>query len=109
MTCHTHGSHCRIDIHKYIHTYIQTNIHTYIHTYIQILTLILNINSRANEFAADQYAKDLGMATALGSGLVKISVENLGNMVPDGLYSMYHFSHPPLVERLAAINTKKLA
>ena len=24
-------------------------------------------------------------------------------MVPDSLYSLYHFSHPPLVERLAAI------
>lgn len=24
-------------------------------------------------------------------------------MVPDTLYSMYHFSHPPLVERLRAI------
>jgi Zn-dependent protease with chaperone function len=24
-------------------------------------------------------------------------------MVPDAWYSLYHFSHPPLVERLAAI------
>ena len=24
-------------------------------------------------------------------------------MVPDSLYSLYHFSHPPLVERLRAI------
>ena len=31
--------------------------------------------------------------------------ENLGNMVPDPLYSMYHFSHPPLVERLRALTT----
>jgi hypothetical protein len=30
--------------------------------------------------------------------------ENLGNMVPDEYYSLYHFSHPPLVERLAALN-----
>jgi Zn-dependent protease with chaperone function len=35
---------------------------------------------------------------------VKISIENLSNMVPDPLYSMYHYSHPPLLERLRAIN-----
>ena len=69
----------------------------------QVLHLFLNINSRANEFAADKYANDLGMGKELCSGLVKISVENLGNMVPDSLYSLYHFSHPPLVERLRAI------
>jgi Zn-dependent protease with chaperone function len=30
-------------------------------------------NSRRNEFAADQYALNLGMGDALGRGLVKIS------------------------------------
>ena len=29
--------------------------------------------------------------------------ENLSNMIPDPLYSMYHYSHPPLLERLRAI------
>jgi STE24 endopeptidase len=29
--------------------------------------------------------------------------ENLSNMVPDALYSAYHYSHPPLLERLRAI------
>lgn len=71
------------------------------------LTLILNFNSRANEFAADKYANDLGMGPALSTGLIKISIENLGNMVPDPLYSAYHFSHPPLVERLRAMETNK--
>ena len=32
-----------------------------------------------------------------------ILTENLGNMVPDVYYSMYNFSHPPLVERLRAL------
>ena len=44
------------------------------------------------------------MGEDLCKGLIKISVENLGNMVPDALYSLYHFSHPPLVERLRALN-----
>jgi STE24 endopeptidase len=69
----------------------------------KILGLILNFNSRFNEFAADAFSKKLGKADALGRGLIKISIENLGNLVPDSLYSLYHFSHPPLVERLTAL------
>eukprot|EP01041_Mallomonas_annulata_P011346 gene11345-23739_t len=72
----------------------------------KLLNLLLNSNSRANEFAADRFSCDLGMGEELGSGLVKISIENLGNMVPDSLYSLYHFSHPPLVERLRAMRGK---
>jgi len=41
----------------------------------------MNMLSRHNEFGADAYAKGLGMGPALGSGLLKISKENLSNMV----------------------------
>lgn len=68
------------------------------------LAFLMNANSRRNEFAADRYALSLGMEEDLCKGLIKISVENLGNMVPDPAYSAYHFSHPPLVERLRALN-----
>lgn len=34
---------------------------------------------------------------------VRFRAENLSNMVPDEWYSMYHYSHPPLLERLRAI------
>lgn len=67
------------------------------------LKFFLNINSRNNEFAADAYGKKLGYAKELASGLLKLQIENLGNMVPDPWYSVYHFSHPPLVERLAPL------
>ena len=70
----------------------------------KLLSLFMNFNSRRNEFAADRYAQSLGMEDDLCKGLIKISIENLGNMVPDSLYSLYHFSHPPLVERLNALN-----
>jgi len=43
------------------------------------------------------------MSQDLQSGLCKIHLENLGAMCPDNLYSMYHYSHPPLVERLSAM------
>ncbi len=58
-----------------------------------------------NEFAADAFSQKLGYGPELCSGLIKISIENLGCMVPDRLYSIYHYSHPPLVERLRAIAT----
>lgn len=66
----------------------------------KVLTFLVNVNSRRNEFAADQYGAKLGYAKQLASGLIKLQIENKGNMVPDRLYSIYHFSHPPLVERL---------
>jgi STE24 endopeptidase len=69
----------------------------------KILSFILTIVSRHNEFAADRFSVDLGMSKDLQSGLCKIHLENLGAMNPDTWYSTYHYSHPPLVERLKAM------
>ncbi|RLN93571.1 hypothetical protein BBJ28_00001734, partial [Nothophytophthora sp. Chile5] len=49
---------------------------------------------------------DLGHEAGLKSGLTKLAIENLSNMNPDELYSAYHYSHPPLVERLNAITAR---
>jgi len=75
----------------------------------KMLSFLLTLFSRYNEFGADAFAVSLGRSQALQSGLCKIHVENLGCMAPDVLYSTYHYSHPPLVERLSAMmeNTKK--
>jgi STE24 endopeptidase len=69
----------------------------------KILTFILTIVSRHNEFGADEFSVKLGMSRDLQSGLCKIHLENLGAMDPDPYYSAYHYSHPPLVERLRAM------
>jgi len=69
----------------------------------KVLTFLLTIDSRSKEFAADKFSADLGMSSKLQSGLCKIHLENLGAMGPDRLYSTYHYSHPPLVERLSAL------
>jgi STE24 endopeptidase len=69
----------------------------------KILSYILTFVSRQNEFAADRFSVDLNMSRNLQSGLCKIHLENLGAMNPDPLYSAYHYSHPPLVERLRAM------
>lgn len=67
------------------------------------LSFVMTLFSRHNEFAADRFSADLGMSKKLQTGLCKISLENLGAMCPDQLYATYHYSHPPLVERLSAM------
>ena len=62
---------------------------------------------RHNEFQADEYATDLGYAPELSRALVKLGIENLSNPNPDRLYSWYHYSHPPLAERLTAIRRRQ--
>lgn len=77
------------------------------HTVIPLQHLVsfgLNLVSRAFEFQADAFAKKLGYAEPLRAGLVKLQEENLSAMNTDPWYSAYHYSHPPLVERLAAID-----
>ncbi|KAG0316090.1 CAAX prenyl protease 1 [Dissophora globulifera] len=69
-----------------------------------VIGFITNMISRRYEFQADAFARDLGYAGSLASGLIKLQLKNLGTMNPDWLHSMYHRSHPELVERLNAIN-----
>ncbi|CAL1398866.1 unnamed protein product [Linum trigynum] len=64
----------------------------------------LNLISRSFEFQADAFAKKLGYAGPLRAGLVKLQEENLSAMNTDPWYSAYHYSHPPLVERLSALD-----
>lgn len=77
------------------------------HTVIPLQHLVsfaLNLVSRSFEFQADAFAKKLGYAKELRAGLVKLQEENLSAMNTDPWYSAYHYSHPPLVERLSALD-----
>ncbi|KAF9972905.1 CAAX prenyl protease 1 [Actinomortierella ambigua] len=69
-----------------------------------LMSFVNNMISRYYEFQADAFARQLGYSSSLVSGLIKLQKKNLGTMNPDWLYSMYHRSHPELVERLNAIN-----
>jgi STE24 endopeptidase len=61
--------------------------------------------SRRHEYAADRYAvRHAGSATALQRALVKLGGENLTNLHPHPWYTRWHATHPPLVERLAALD-----
>jgi STE24 endopeptidase len=65
-----------------------------------VIGLITNIISRENEFAADRFVKENYNSEILGDALRKLSVKNLTNMMPHPLYVFFHYSHPPLLQRL---------
>jgi STE24 endopeptidase len=65
----------------------------------------VNYISRRHEFAADRYAvQTTGDPTALADALRKLTVDNLGNLNPHPFYVALNHSHPPVIERLAAIS-----
>lgn len=55
---------------------------------------------------ADEFAVNLGYATKLAKSLIKLQVQNLATMDADWMYSSYHYTHPILPERLAALGWK---
>ena len=69
-----------------------------------ILGIFGNIISRKNEFEADDYAKKTYDGESLKLALKKLSVDSLSNLHPHPLYVFIHYSHPPLLERLKALN-----
>jgi len=68
------------------------------------LTPFGNWLSRRHERQADRFAVELtGEPASLASALVKLSKENLANLHPHPLYAWFHYSHPPIVERVRAL------
>jgi STE24 endopeptidase len=72
----------------------------------EMLGLAANVVSRAFEFQADRFGVGLGRGKELKAALVTLDRENKGAPHVDRLYSAFHFSHPPLPERLAAIDAE---
>jgi len=72
-----------------------------------VLGFALNTLTRKFEYEADAYAVLLGTASALKSGLCKISIANLAWFDYDWAYSAMNHSHPALIERLRAIDDEE--
>ena len=71
-----------------------------------VVKLLMNVLSRKFEFEADAFATDLGYKKELAKSLIKLQVQNLSTMDADWMYASYHYSHPILAERLAALGWK---
>ncbi len=72
-----------------------------------ILGIGINWFTRKNEYAADAFAGYYYDADALGNALKKLSIKNLSNLRPHPAYVFFHYSHPPLIERLKALEAYK--
>ena len=68
-----------------------------------IMGTIMNMISRKNEFEADNYAKETYDGDSLVLALKKLYVDSLSNIYPHPLYVFFHYSHPPLLERIKNI------
>jgi STE24 endopeptidase len=66
---------------------------------------LTNFMSRRDEFAADRFAVEaLHSSRDLEQALITLSKENLASPGSHRLYRSYHYSHPALRQRLAALH-----
>jgi STE24 endopeptidase len=69
-----------------------------------ITGVLMSMLSRKNEFEADAYAKEMYSGAALMQALKNLSVDSLSNLYPHPWYVFFHYSHPPLLERLTMLS-----
>jgi len=72
-----------------------------------LLGIVSNAVSRKHEFEADAFAvRTIDDKSAMIDGLKRLTVENLGNLKPHPFEVLLNYSHPPILQRIAAINQK---
>ncbi len=79
-------------------------LYTPISTVIGVLSSVL---SRKHEYEADAFAVRTTQSVALKKALNKLSQKNLSHLCPHWLYVFFKYSHPPLLQRLQAIDHVK--
>ncbi|MFC2020813.1 M48 family metalloprotease [Chloroflexota bacterium] len=73
-----------------------------------ILSIFLQIFSRRNEYEADRFASETtDEPGSLVDALKKLATENLSNLTPHPYYVFLNYSHPPLLQRVQAIQRYK--
>jgi len=71
-----------------------------------MIGLFVKAWSRKNERDADGFAvQTLKDPQALATALKKLTVHNLSNLLPHPFYVFLNYSHPPILERVKAIET----
>jgi len=73
-----------------------------------VLGIVMEMISRKNEYEADRFAAEtIDDPLSLIEGLKKLSATNLSNLTPHPFYVFINYSHPPLLQRIAAIEKVK--
>jgi STE24 endopeptidase len=68
------------------------------------ISIAANNLSRKHEYEADAYASaTTGESSQLITSLKKLSRANLSNLTPHPLYVFFHYSHPPLLQRIKSL------
>lgn len=74
----------------------------------EIIRPITNIFSRKDEYEADKFSVEhCNNKDELISALIKLNSDNLSELLPPKLYVFWNFSHPTLIERIAALKKLK--
>lgn len=64
--------------------------------------------SRKHERQADRFACEMtGNPESMATSLIKLSRDNLSNLHPHPLYAAFHYSHPPVVQRIREIRSNR--
>jgi len=68
---------------------------------------LIHLWSRRFEYEADAFAREsMGDAQTLVQALRKLTEKNLSNLTPHPLYSRFYYSHPTLLERERALQSR---
>jgi STE24 endopeptidase len=69
-----------------------------------LLSIVMQTVSRKNEYEADRFAAEtIHEPQNLVDALKKVSATNLSNLTPHPFYVLLNYSHPPLLQRVQAI------
>ncbi len=69
-----------------------------------VLSMIMHVVSRRNEYEADRFVVETTQESGgLIDALKKLSTDNLSNLTPHPFYVFLNYSHPPLLQRVCAL------
>ncbi len=90
---------------EHISVYASLLFFGFLYTPLSILfSLIYNIFSRRYEYEADHFAvTTMDNPETFINALKKLSVDNLSNLTPHPLKVFWHYTHPPILERIEKI------
>ncbi len=73
------------------------------------INLVINAASRAHEYEADRQAVSEGYGEAMISAFKKLAKDNFAHLAPSRINVVLEYSHPPMSERVAAVEKEMAA